>query len=196
MFTEKELRYLQDTDFLLTKQTVTQTLQSSFEEVKEMLEPLAQGLKEHFPPETDITLGKISKGEQYRGLPYMVLDFPRYLTRASLFSFRTLFWWGHAFSCHLLLGGDFWEKNRENVLKKAVSGQLGSAYICIAETPWEHHFGEDNYRKVESFTPEEWEHLIQGHAFFKAAQKLPIEEYQQLPQFTSEHFQSFVKLLM
>src|SRR5436309_811352 len=38
---------------------------------------------------------KISRGENYQGLPYMVLDYPRKFTPENIFAIRTLFWWGN-----------------------------------------------------------------------------------------------------
>ncbi|MFK5012123.1 hypothetical protein ACI4AC_27485, partial [Klebsiella pneumoniae] len=38
---------------------------------------------------------KISKGEQYLQLPYVMLDFPRNFTDNDFFAIRTFFWWGN-----------------------------------------------------------------------------------------------------
>src|SRR5690606_35248150 len=50
---------------------------------------------------------KISKGENYRGLPYLVLDYPRIFDTEALFMVRSMFWWGNFFSITLHATGHF-----------------------------------------------------------------------------------------
>src|SRR6476620_4487797 len=54
---------------------------------------------------------KISRGEYYQGLPYVVLDYPRYSRTPDLGFIRSMFWWGHFFSSTLQLSGDLKAKN-------------------------------------------------------------------------------------
>ena len=44
---------------------------------------------------------KISKGENYLGLPYLILDFPKKLEDENQFAVRNFFWWGNYFSTFL-----------------------------------------------------------------------------------------------
>src|SRR5436189_6462548 len=39
------------------------------------------------------TRGKISKGENYLGYPWQILDYPRVFEKENVFAFRTLCWW-------------------------------------------------------------------------------------------------------
>src|SRR5450755_2986522 len=48
---------------------------------------------------------RISKGENYKGLPWVVLDYPRAFGRLDVLAVRTLFWWGNYFSVTLHLKG-------------------------------------------------------------------------------------------
>ena len=50
---------------------------------------------------------KISKGENYKGLPWLVLDYPRYFNKEDIFAIRTLFWWGNFFSITLHISGKY-----------------------------------------------------------------------------------------
>jgi hypothetical protein len=50
--------------------------------------------------------GKISRGENYQLLPYIILDYPSYFSRNNIFAVRTMFWWGNFFSITLHLSGD------------------------------------------------------------------------------------------
>ena len=61
---------------------------------------------------------KISKGENYQGLPYLVLDYPRFFFRDDVFAIRTMFWWGNYFSITLHLKGIFFEAFRPGYHRK------------------------------------------------------------------------------
>src|SRR5262245_43273102 len=96
--TADELTLVQNADWLLTKNNI-------IEKVFEMFGDVAAGagdiFKQHsasLPQEAFVQSPKISKGEKYLGLPYVMLDYPRLFTKDDVFAIRTLFWWGNFFS--------------------------------------------------------------------------------------------------
>jgi hypothetical protein len=93
---------------------------------------------------------KISKGENYRGLPYVMLDYPRLFGREDVLAIRTFFWWGHAFSVTLHLKGEY----RETWLPvlRARWGELAAAgfHAGISEDEWRHEHVPENYRPLVS----------------------------------------------
>lgn len=50
-------------------------------------------------------MGKISRGENLLGLPYLVMDYPALFGKEKIIAIRTLFWWGNFFSISLHLSG-------------------------------------------------------------------------------------------
>ena len=47
------------------------------------------------PPETDVIKGQIVRGENYKGFPFISLDMPQRFSKTEMFTYRTVFWWGH-----------------------------------------------------------------------------------------------------
>ena len=144
-FSKSEMDLMCDSEIILTKNKV-------LEKVKAMLEDLQEDLVENqfassSSPHSEIFSihPKISKGENYLGLPYLILDFPRVFKQQDIFAIRTMFWWGNFYSTTLHLSGDF----KLRYLKKIQSAQpllSGEGfYLGIGEDPWKHHFGDDNY---------------------------------------------------
>ena len=88
---------------------------------------LEEWQKNDWPRELLRTPPKISKGENYKGLPWVVLDYPRLFGREDVFAIRTLFWWGNYFSVTLHLKGIYKEMFltviRENIPALAASGR-------------------------------------------------------------------------
>lgn len=91
---------------------------------------------------------RITRGEQYLGLPYRVLDFPRLYGEKEVFAIRTLFLWGHAFSVTLHLAGS-WQQQALPYLEKAWPAlQEQQFYVCTGTDPWQQHFTADYYTAV------------------------------------------------
>ncbi|WP_299455446.1 hypothetical protein [uncultured Microscilla sp.] len=195
-FSSKELNYLQDTDFLLTKHQITTKVHQLLENTQTQLKAVVADLGFDFPEAVDITQGKISKGEQYQQLPYLVLDYPKLFSRADVFAFRTMCWWGNEFSCTLMLAEKSWHLHRAAIahhLPKLTPAH--NWYIGVNTTPWEHHFGEDNCLPLANFNPEQLQQHLQKMPFLKLSRKLPLDQWQQLPDFANECFKELIGLM-
>jgi len=114
---QKELKVMRNADFLLTKNEIMHKVQQMFGMLCKDYSLLLQANKQLLPEEVLQTTPKIYKGEQYRGLPYTMLDYPRYFSKENIFAIRNFFWWGNFFSITLHLSGEY---------KKNVSTKFGS----------------------------------------------------------------------
>ena len=91
---EKEL--FSNAQIILTKNSIVQKTVLLLEEVQAVL------VNENSLRNYQIsTSPKISKGENYLGLPYVILDYPRIANDDNLFFIRSMFWWGNFFSSTL-----------------------------------------------------------------------------------------------
>lgn len=88
---------------------------------------------------------KISRGENYRGLPWVILDYPRIFGREDVLAIRTMFWWGHPFSVTLHLKGRYQalyvpviERRRARLAEAGFQAGIGA-------DEWRHEHAPDNY---------------------------------------------------
>src|SRR5664279_575656 len=93
---EDELLLVQNAGIILTKNAIMQKAVSLFSLLAEGMKTESENAQ--LPVEVMVAMPKISKGEHYKGLPYVVLDYPRLFTQENIFAIRTLFWWGNYFS--------------------------------------------------------------------------------------------------
>src|SRR5215467_3803243 len=104
-----EMDLLNNSEWILTKNLVIKKAQRLLEEVQETnLRHVKEG-SINFPKEVIGISPKISKGENYSGLPWLMLDFPRFFEKEKVFAIRTMFWWGNFFSTTLHLSGQYKE---------------------------------------------------------------------------------------
>ena len=187
-FTEKDLHILEDTDFLLAKSSILKKIYNLLEKTKTRLIKIVEESDFSFPEGTDIVMGKISRGENYKNLPYMVLDYPTLFTNENSFAFRTMFWWGNFFSSTLQLEGRSLNEYRKiigNNIDKLLDKNI---FIGVGETPWEYHYNEDNYLILKK------DHIkiINNCNFLKLSKNISLSDWERLPAFAS----GFLKLMI
>ena len=139
----------------------------------------------HLPDEIVKISPKISKGENYEGLPWVMLDYPRYFTGTDVFAIRTFFWWGHFFSISLQTKGKY--KLQLQVGDNNFQG-IENLYLCCNENEWQHHFREDNYLQFVSFKQEK----IDAMSFIKLSTKIPLQEWDNVYNFLSKNFNELI----
>jgi hypothetical protein len=184
-----EIELMQNAEIILTKNRVLEKVKSLLEIVQEKQAAFAErfGL---FETEIFQVAAKISKGENYLGLPYVILDYPRHSTGKSFFFIRTMFWWGNFFSCTLHLAKDS-RQNFETRIANSYSS-LKDYYIAISDDEWVHHLKESDYRKIGAFTEEEFRDACRSFGFIKIAYRHSLAEWQTL---SSELFERWKFLL-
>src|SRR6185437_142624 len=94
-FSPEEIRLATDEAWILTKN-------SGMEKIVHLMAELSGEYRviwaeAHISGEEDPGSPKISRGENYRGLPWVMLDYPGVLGRDDVMAIRAMFWWGHAF---------------------------------------------------------------------------------------------------
>ncbi|WP_276480078.1 hypothetical protein [Paraflavitalea pollutisoli] len=144
----------------------------------EQMQDLHRRLQHPLPEPVAQLSPKISKGEKYEGLPWVMLDFPRLFGREDTWAIRTFFWWGHFFSITLHLRGS-WKRQYESSIQKHWSLLKEHAfYICIADDEWQHHFGESNYLPLHQMTDHSINELLSGNDFCKLSAKISLEHWE------------------
>lgn len=187
-----ELELVTNADWILTKNGILQKVKQMLEAVQAEQQDYLVKERVNFPAEFIAPFPKISKGENYKGLPYLVLDHPRYFDKENVFTVRTMFWWGNFFSTTLHVSGRCKELLQPQLIN-AYSWFAGTDFfLCINDDQWEHHFDENNYRLVKAITSGEFEQLLSKKPFIKLAQKYPLQQWEEIP---SRLFTEFKKIM-
>ncbi|HEX2630675.1 MAG TPA: hypothetical protein VHM26_16780, partial [Chitinophagaceae bacterium] len=127
----KEQELVIDAGLILTKNAIMRKAWLLLEQLQEAQQSLLLQYAPLLPAEATKTSAKISKGENYKGLPYLVLDQPRYFNRDHVLSIRTMFWWGHFFSTTLHLSGKFKDQYGVHLLDAYRVLGKEDFFICI-----------------------------------------------------------------
>lgn len=192
MLSDLEQAKVMDAEWILTKHRIMEKaqwlMQQQIETINRVFKPLSAALDASLLSGTP----KISKGENYRKLPYIILDYPAVFSKTDVFALRTLFWWGNNFSLHLQLRGKYLHQFQETILQNLRKNE-GKYFVCINDTEWEHHFEADNYVLANAKNI----NLLQegGADFLKISLKFNLQEWNKMPELLTEGYVKMANLL-
>lgn len=195
MLSPDELLLAQNSDWILTKRNIVDTAVQLFGGLCENMRDIIAAEKAGLPQAAVLSEPKISRGENYRQLPYVILDYPRNFIDGNIFAVRTMFWWGNFFSVTLHLAGDHKRLFHEHIDKKIMLLKKEAYYICVNEDQWQHHFEEDNYIPVSSKTDEAVIGILKQQAFIKIARRFPLSQWNELPLILERSFSEMIQLV-
>ncbi|MGK2862498.1 MAG: hypothetical protein ACSLE0_11220 [Chitinophagaceae bacterium] len=183
-------------DWILTKNNVIQKTQKLFASLQADEQQSMELYKDYHASAIVESSPKISKGENYNGLPYLVLDYPRCFSKEDVFAIRMLFWWGNFFSGTLHLSGIYKKKYEEKIIHSFDSLKSNDYFICVNEDPWEHHFENDNYLPLRTMNHDLFKKWICEKSFIKLSKKFSIAQWNDAEKKLLEMFRQFMNSLM
>jgi hypothetical protein len=183
----EELSLVQNAGWLLTKNTIIEKVFALFGDVAQHNLSRFSGMRDNFaaggegilPAEVLAPPPKISKGENYKGLPWVMLDYPRFFNREHAFAIRTMFWWGHFFSVTLHLKGMYKKQYQQNLINNFSLLTTKQFYVCVSGEEWRHEFEEDNYKPLTQLNSSAVEKILLANNFCKLSAKISLPQWNQ-----------------
>ncbi len=189
--TPLENKILISPDVLLAKASVINKVWKLLEQTQSDLEKLNHENSMLLPKEIDLISGKISRGENYQQLPYLILDFPALFSKKDIFAYRTMFWWGHFFSFTLHLQGIYLEKYRQPLIQNASNISDLEVFFCVGRTPWQYHYEPDNYQRLSEI---DLDHL-KTCKFLKLSKKIDVDRWMDVPSTSCDFLKNCLSML-
>jgi len=183
-----EMELMQNADIILTKNRVLEKIKSLLEEVQKNQVGFIQ--ERNVNHEIFKVSPKISRGENYLGLPYLILDYPRRSSERHFFFIRTMFWWGNFFSCTLHLAKDSKQFFKERIKQSKLV--LGDYYVSVNDDAWVHHLKESDYQKINLLTQEEFDKCCESFGHIKIAVRHSLDEWETMPSKSFENWKVFL----
>jgi hypothetical protein len=160
-----EMELVQNADWLLTKNNI-------IEKVYLLLGDVAEQVRMDLEPGP-----KISRGENYLGLPWVMLDYPRLFGKSDTLAVRVFFWWGHYFSITLHVKGTYFDQCKQNILEQFSILEKYGFHMCISDDEWRHEFTVDNYVPVHEIGYTTLKEMLQKVAFCKLSVKISFDQW-------------------
>jgi len=190
---EKEL--IQNTEWILAKRSVVEKVYQLFGALLEDYKKIIHD--ESFKGFSFLknTNGKISRGENYLGLPHIMMDYPAVFEKGNTFAIRTFFWWGNFFSITLHVSGKYLQ-HKIDIGKSFSFLKEKDFYVCINNDEWNHTFSNDNFIPAAAMNETQIAAMHQRN-FLKISKKAGVEKWNHVADFLQQSFLeiiSFVKI--
>jgi len=193
---EKELQLVVNSDWILTKNRIIQKVKQLLERLQQQQADLLDSCRDQLPVEIFSISPKISKGENYKGLPYLILDQPRFFDQANAFAIRTMFWWGNFFSVTLHLSGRFKQEFEPKLARAYPLLTDTDSYYCIQSDPWDHDFEKTNYQPVKMIDAEKFGNDLIGRPFIKIASHWKLENWDKMEASLYRYYKNLIGILV
>ena len=177
-FSNSEMELICNKEIILTKNKAVQKIIQLFEALQEEMFVYAKGHPQFLQNKIFSVNSKISRGENYLGLPYLILDYPRCFEREDIFTIRTMFWWGNFYSTTLHIAGRFKNQFVQKIVSAYEILSNDGFYIGINSDPWQHHFEEGNYKKISALTKEEFLQTCESYPHLKISNNTSLSNLQ------------------
>jgi hypothetical protein len=188
-----ETEVIKNKDWILTKHSIMNKVYDLFGGMNEIYKQVTRQEGVFIPGLHKNPGGKISKGENYEGLPYVMLDYPALFSKENIFAIRTMFWWGNFFSVTLHTSGERY-KLRGDFLKLLTYLREHDFFICVNEKEWHHSFELSNYIGAGQLNADKLEQ-ISSKSFFKISKSLDLNKWDEAPEFLEKSFREIIDFI-
>ncbi len=189
----EEMQLVRNSEWILTKHRIIEKVYVLFGSLSSQMQSYMQE-REHLLPAQVLQLPpKISKGEQYEALPYVVLDYPRLFSKEDVFAIRSFFWWGNYFSITLHLKGKFLQLWHKRIGAAAAVKQLGDFYFSFSGNEFSFNLSGKNYffTNGKNHYPG---NKTEEQSFLKISYKISFEQWDIAEQKLMQAFERFINL--
>jgi hypothetical protein len=177
MLSEDELQLVQNSQWILTKNAIIEKVYLMFGNVAHQLQDHVNDTHHSLPEVCSINTPKISKGEKYEDLPYVMLDYPRFFTKNEIIAVRNFFWWGNFFSTTLHVRGQHTQKVARSILDNFEHLAAKKIYLSTVGNEWAHNICNNNYSLLSDYSKTALSDVLEKSNFIKLAVKFPLKEW-------------------
>ena len=191
---ELETELVNNTEWIFSKQKITEKLYCLFGELHTSYREIVAKNQGELPLIFQKPGGKISRGENYNGLPYLMLDYPAMFSKENIFAVRTMFWWGNFFSITLHLSGKYFE-NKKDVSKWLAFFREKNFSVCVNEGEWEHDFYPYNFTDIKCLDEIQIGALAKKD-FFKVSRRIELSEWGNIAFLLEQSFRELIDFIL
>jgi hypothetical protein len=188
----EEMRLVLNSDWILTKHRIIEKVYGVFGNLSGQMQSYLQEETHALPQQVLQLPPKISKGEQYEALPYVVLDYPRLFSKEEVFAIRSFFWWGHYFSITLHLKGKFQQQWHKKITAAAAGKNWQDAYLSFSGNEFSFNLSGKNYFFYDGKNYPARE--TAQAPFLKISYKISFEQWDTAEQKLMQAFERFISV--
>lgn len=187
MIPQEQLSFLSDKNNFLLKNQVDATVNKLLYSFQDSIFDLLDKAQYTLPTNPSKLPSKVTKGNNLKGFPFQVSDYPSTLNKDDIFSFRSTVWYGHFFSFSLILSGTPKEKHIIDLEKIT-----GKGYKLVTnEAIWETDLINKDSINISQGELERVSALIKKSAGFKIFKAYELNQFYDFERLGIQCFNEF-----
>lgn len=194
-FSADEMELVNNAQWILTKNLIIEKVKRILAEVYILQQEYTAGNTCDRADKIKNSNGKISRGENYNGLPYLILDYPRIFERENIFAIRTMFWWGHFISTTLHISGDWKLCFQEKICNGFTILQQHHFFISTNSDEWDHNLAGEAYLPLKNMNANTFKLKCEEQHFIKLGVYEPIGKLPDAKQIWMQQFTILYSIL-
>ena len=194
-FSPEELELAENAEVILTKNRIIKKSIASFASLADEYRSITAKHSEQLPSEVFEFSPKISRGEQYLELPYVMLDYPRLFSKEDVFAIRSFFWWGNYFSLTLHLKGIYKTMFAGRIIEHIEILRENNYWMGVSNDEWVHDVREQHYVSLREGEVRKLEDAIVSESFLKLVIKWPLQKGNAMQPLLKEQFSILLNLI-
>jgi hypothetical protein len=189
----EEMQLVTNSGWILTKHRIIEKVYRLFGNLSGQMQLYLQERSGSIPDDSLRLSPKISKGERYKDLPYVVLDYPRLFSKEDVFAVRCFFWWGNYFSITLHLKGKFHRQYYKKITAAITEKKLQEHYFSFSGNEFSFNLDGKNYFLINNTNEDNYKEMEQS-SFLKISRKFSFEHWDTAEQNVMQAFRHFITL--
>lgn len=190
-----ELHLMQSGDWILTKNSVIEKICQGLGHLATKMQQKLEERKHMLTGDVIQSSPKISRGEKYQGLPYVILDYPRKFEKENILAIRTLFWWGYFCSITLHVKGKFLASVLQNMITEIETLRKNNFYISVSGDQWNHNIMSQDYMALKNISMTHLEEELISANFLKLSSRVELSQWNTMERELFVFFISLLKLI-
>ena len=168
----QQLLLLHDANVWNTKRELVNMVSTWMAETLIELKSNHQAVFESLAPAASLN-GKITRGENHNGFPYVLLDYPNHFTKDEIVAARNLVWFGNGFHCTLHVKGTLVDTVLRNLT--GPPGRFNHVMLCASGNEWIHHVNTNDWQRIGNGS-DELNERIKQQGWIKLGTELPLAQ--------------------
>ncbi len=174
-FSRDEVEFLKQAGLFVWKERLTQRIKNALEALHEALASRLGPGTLLAPEGMDWSRWQVVRGERFNDRPYAYLDFPQYFSRATKFTYRSMFWWGEGLFFAMILEGELLERYRTNLDRSYAAVADRGLVLSLADTPWEWRAAGSNLLPIQADTRDAVMAASRSRTVLKVQRAVPLD---------------------
>jgi hypothetical protein len=134
---------------------------------------------------------KVTRGENYRGLPWAMLDYPRVFGREDVLAIRTMFLWGSGFSITLHLKGEYHGLYLDVIRARRAELEAAGFHLGVHPDEWRHEHTLEVFRPLGEVD----DRVLGEGRFLKLSAAVGLDRWAEAPELLAGLFRTLVGVL-